>query len=131
MKIESYKSKLIRVQRIINIKMTKAYRTVSNEALCILTGMTPIAIKIEEAKQLYHITKGNTNQEANVDTNMGVKHWQHPADTITRILEEKDERSPIQIFTDGSRSEKGVGAGIAIFESGRHIKSLHCRLNKR
>jgi hypothetical protein len=32
---------LIRVQRLINIKMAKAYRTVSHEALCILTGMTP------------------------------------------------------------------------------------------
>ena len=127
MKIESYKSKLIRVQRILNTKMAKAYRTVSNEALCILTRMTLIAIKMEEATQLYQLTKGNTNKEAKVDTNMGLKHWQHPADTITRILEENDERSPIQIFTDGIKSEKGVCAGIAIFESGHHIKSLHCR----
>jgi len=44
MRLERYKSKLIRVQRLINIKIAKAYRTVSNEALCILTGMTPIAI---------------------------------------------------------------------------------------
>jgi len=58
MKIESYRSKLIRVQRIINIKMAKSYRTVSNEALCILTRMTPIAIKIEEATQLYQNHEG-------------------------------------------------------------------------
>ena len=45
MEKESYKSKLIRVQRLVNIKMAKAYRTVSHEALCILTGMTPIEIK--------------------------------------------------------------------------------------
>jgi len=47
----SYKSKLERVQRLINIKIAKAYRTVTNEALCILTGLTPIAIKIEEEAQ--------------------------------------------------------------------------------
>jgi hypothetical protein len=76
---ESYKSKLTRVQRLINIKMGKAYRTVSNEALFILTGMTPIAIKIQEAAQLYHLTKGNTSEEAQIDSNMGVKHWLHPA----------------------------------------------------
>jgi len=29
----SYKSKLVRVQRLINIKIAKAYRMVSNEAL--------------------------------------------------------------------------------------------------
>jgi hypothetical protein len=37
---ERYKTKLIRVQGLINIKIAKAYRTVSHEALCILTGMT-------------------------------------------------------------------------------------------
>ena len=131
MELESYKSKLIRVQRLINIKIAKAYRMVSNEALCMLTGMTPIAIKIEEAAQLYQLTKGNTNKEAQVDSHMGVKHWQHPAETITRILEDNDERSPIQIFTNGSKTEKRVGARIAIFESGHHTKSLQCRLNKR
>jgi len=62
---------------------------------------------------------------------MVVKHWQQPADTITKILERNDKRSPIQIFTDCSMSEKGVGAGIAIFESGHHIKSPHCRLKKK
>jgi hypothetical protein len=62
MEKESYKSKFIRVQRLINIKMAKAYRKVSREALCILTGMTPIEIKIEEAVQIYYTTRGNKRQ---------------------------------------------------------------------
>ena len=124
MKIESYESKLIRVKKIKNIKMTKAYRTVSNESFCLLTGVTHIAIK-KEITQLYQLRKGNTNKEANVDTNTGVKHWQYPTNRITIILEENKERSQIQIFTDGSWSEKGVGA------CGHHIKSLHCRFYKR
>jgi hypothetical protein len=32
---------------------------VSKEALCILTGLIPIDIKIAEASQFYHLTKGN------------------------------------------------------------------------
>jgi hypothetical protein len=36
-----YKLKLVRIQRLINIKIAKAYRTMLNEALCILTGLTP------------------------------------------------------------------------------------------
>jgi hypothetical protein len=44
--IASNKLKLIRIQTIINIKTAKAYRTLSNEALCALTGLTPITIKI-------------------------------------------------------------------------------------
>jgi hypothetical protein len=31
-----------RVQRLINIKIAKAFRSTSSEALCILTGLTPI-----------------------------------------------------------------------------------------
>ena len=57
--------------------MAKTYRTLSNEALCILAGMTYIAINIEETAQFYQLKKGNTYREAKVDTNMGVKHWQH------------------------------------------------------
>ena len=52
MTLKSYKDKIIRVQRIIKIKIPKAYRT-SNETLSVLTGTTPIAIKIEEMAELY------------------------------------------------------------------------------
>jgi ribonuclease HI len=37
----------------------------------------------------------------------------------------------IQIFADGSKSDQGVGAGIATYRSGSHIKDLQYRLNKR
>jgi hypothetical protein len=66
----SYKSKLVRVQRLINIKIAKAYRTVSNYTLCILTGLTPIAIKIQETSEFYQLTKGNRREEILVDHDM-------------------------------------------------------------
>jgi hypothetical protein len=52
----SYKSKLVRAQRLINIRTAKAYLTVSKKTLCVPTGLTPIAIKIEETLQLYQLT---------------------------------------------------------------------------
>jgi hypothetical protein len=125
----SYKSKLKRVQRLINIKIAKAYHTVSNEALRILTGLTPITIKIEEAAQFYQLTRGSTNEDAHINRDMGVKHWQHPAETITILTEDNEETNSIQTFTDERKTENGVGAGI--FESGHHTKSLKCRLNQR
>jgi len=42
LEITCYKAKLIRVQRLINIRIAKAYRTVSNEALCVITGLIQI-----------------------------------------------------------------------------------------
>ena len=55
----SYKIKLIRVQRLINIRIAKSFRTFSKEALCIINGLTPIDIKLEEVAQLYQITRRN------------------------------------------------------------------------
>jgi hypothetical protein len=45
------------VQRLMNIKTAKAYRTTSNEVLCILTGTTPIEIKVEETAKLNRIAR--------------------------------------------------------------------------
>jgi hypothetical protein len=74
----SYKLKITRVQRLINIRLARAYQTVLNEALCILTGLNPIDIKIEEAAQLYQLARGSIKEEAMFDQDMGVKHWLHP-----------------------------------------------------
>ena len=41
MQYEHNRQKYIRVQRLMNIRMAKMYRTTSSEASCILTGMTP------------------------------------------------------------------------------------------
>jgi hypothetical protein len=54
-----YKAKLIRIQRLINIRIAKAYRTVSSEALCVITGLIPINIKIKEAAKYYECIKGH------------------------------------------------------------------------
>ena len=40
-----YKAKILRIQRLINIRIAKAYRTVSNEALCIITELMPKTLK--------------------------------------------------------------------------------------
>jgi len=37
-------SKVKRIQRLVNIKIAKVYRTTSHEALCVLTGIPPILI---------------------------------------------------------------------------------------
>jgi hypothetical protein len=41
-----------RVWRLMNIKISKAFRTTSHVALCTLTGLTPIVIKVEEPAEI-------------------------------------------------------------------------------
>jgi len=126
-----YRTKLTRVQRLINIRIAKSYRTVSNEALCMITGLTPIDITIEETAQLFQITKGNMKEEVQFDHDTRTKHWLHPAISLTFLENCKDDDSTIQIYTDGSKNEQGIGAGVAIFITDKHTFSLQYRLNKR
>ena len=75
MEKEKYKNKITRVQRLINIKMAKTYRIVSNEALCVVTGMTPIHIKIEEAARLYQYTGGSITDKGQFDNDKAARFW--------------------------------------------------------
>jgi hypothetical protein len=53
MKYEHSTKKYIWVQRLIIIRMAKAYRTTSREAVSILTEITPINTKLEEVVKRY------------------------------------------------------------------------------
>jgi hypothetical protein len=70
-----------RVQRLMNIKIAKAYRTTSNEVLCILTGTTPIEIRAEKTAKLYRITRDRQNHQ--LDHEAELKDWTHPADSVS------------------------------------------------
>jgi len=114
-----------RLQRIINIRIAKAYRTTSNEALCTLTGLTPIAIKAEEEEKIFNIMRGSIQNE--IDKDEKSKDWLHPAEFI-RIIETPEDEG-IQIYTDGSKNENGVGAGVAIFDKGKIEEKLKYKLH--
>jgi len=116
-----------RTQRLINIKIAKAFRTTSNEASCTLTGLTPIVIKAEEAAKLYNIMRKSQVHE--IDHEVQPKAWLHSGDSV-RITEQQDEQA-IQIFTDGSKSEQGVGTGMAIFIQSNLVHQLIYTLHNR
>jgi uncharacterized CHY-type Zn-finger protein len=75
-------------------------------------GIIPINIKIEEAAKYYECMKGNGNL---IDQEMEVKHWTHPAYSVKIIEGQEDSKHTIHVYTDGSKSEHGVGSGVAIF----------------
>jgi hypothetical protein len=79
---------------------------------------------LEELAKLYQLTRGSRKEDATIDHDVGVKHWLHPAETTTILNDKNQDTSSIQIYTDGSKTEHGAGAGIAIFRSGIHSMSL-------
>ena len=110
------KDKYTRVQRLISLRIARAYRTISHEALCILTGLTPIYIKVEEVVTLYNTKTGRKNQKYQIDRVENPRNWLHPADTISINTEYDDRVQMWQIFMDGSKGEEGVGSGVAVFK---------------
>jgi hypothetical protein len=113
-KKECNKAIYVRVQRHITLRMAKAYCTISHEALCILTGITPINIKAEEIVTMYSTT-GRKNHEQQIDKAENPRNWLHPADIIS-VNDTKDvgKDQLWHIFTGGSKSEQGVGFGFAV-----------------
>ena len=60
-----------------------------------------------------------------------MKNWIHPAKHVK--LNEGHEKSPhhIHAYTDGSKSDSGIGSGIAIFSDNNLKPTLKYRLNGR
>ena len=83
-----------------------------NEALCVITGLIPINIKIDGTAKYYESVKGHLP-----DREMEVKHWTHPANTVEITDGQEDSKHNIHVYTDGSKSEHGVGSGIAKFKT--------------
>jgi len=106
MKDDYNRRKYIRVQRPINISIAKAYRTTSNEALCMLTATTPIIIKLEEIVKRYNTKKRRSNSLMELDHEVEYKYWPYPADTVTIQEVVSDEEATLQAFTDGSKQEQ-------------------------
>jgi hypothetical protein len=71
--------KLQRVQRLINIKIAKAYRTISYDASCLMAGVPPIAVVIAEKAQLYKSKHYMEGAAYEYDMRVPVTDWPHPA----------------------------------------------------
>jgi hypothetical protein len=104
----------------MNIKIAKAFRTTSSEALCILAGTTPIIIRTEEAIKQYIPRKGKEVLTQLIDLEVERKNWPYQADVVAFIEVKKYDDITIHIYTDGSKNEQRVGEGVAIF-SGKEL----------
>jgi ribonuclease HI len=104
-----------RTQRLINIKTAKAFRTISFEASCMMAGVQPLGIVIEENARMYEIKHNTGWYEHECDTPLPLKEWPHP----TRQLNIPETSASIlystKIYTDGSKIGGKVGAGVAIY----------------
>ena len=128
---EHNRRKYIRVQRLINISMAKAYRTTSSEALCMLATTTPIIIKLEEIVKRHNTKERKANCSMELDHEVEYKYWPHPADTVTIEEVVSDEEATIQTFTDRNKQEQGVGAGAVIIKGSELVANVQLKIDNR
>lgn len=122
-------NKLQRVQRIMNIKIAKAHRTLSFEASCVVAGVRPIGISIAESVKIYQATHESNEDPEDYDRPLQVRYWPHPADRIT-IGEVKNSFTyAVEIYTDGSKIQEKVGAAAAFYKQGTLIHTMKNRLH--
>ena len=120
-------AKIRRIQRITNLKICKGFRTISYEASCILAGMMPLVKTIEETAQLYNDTK----QLEEYDKPAELGTWLHPAEITGLTPTDKETKYEIEIYTDGSKTDKGVGSGIVIYRDGMILEKIKHKLGPR
>jgi ribonuclease HI len=124
--------KYVRVQRIISLRKAKAYRTIPHKVLCILTGITPIYIKVQEVATQYNITTGRSTQKYQIDKAENPRNWLHPANIVSfNDTKDEGEEDWWNNFTDGSKSEQGVGSGVAVFTGKVLTEQLKFKLDDR
>jgi len=120
-----YLKKLHSAQRLINIKIVKAYRTISFEASCVIAGVSPIGLVIDGKVQVYKRKHGLEYSDTVCDTPLPVHERSHPARQVTITERNEATTYPIEIYTDGSKDASTVGAGVAIYRSKKLI--MQCR----
>jgi hypothetical protein len=58
----------------------------------------PIDLKIEQAARIYQLTKGNDKEKTQLDKDMEVRYWQHPAEGSKSSTEKKKKKGTIHIY---------------------------------
>ena len=135
---------------MINTKIAKAYRTTSFEASCVMAGVPPMVLVIEEKASQYKIKHNpecdlsltvkewpNPTRKRNgritllADRETELKKWPNPADEVKTTEDQGYEQQTILIYTDGSKKEHGVGSGVATFVQHKLAVQLQFRLGIR
>jgi len=115
-------TKYKRIHRLINIKIAKAYRSISYDASCVIAGVRPIQITIEEKVQTY-MAKQFNNLE--YDAPLEVRYWRHPAELAIVHEVENGTMYTAEVYTEGSKIGDNFGAAGIMFVNGELAHQLN------
>ena len=114
----------IKKYRLIKIKIAKAYRTVSYDASCVIAGVRPIQITIQQKVQTYMATKINNLE---YDAPLEARYWRHPAELEIIHELENSILYTTEVYIDSTEIGDGGAAGI-ILVNGKLVHQLKFKL---
>ena len=123
-----YLQKLHSAQRLNNIKIAKAYRTISFEASCVIAGVQPIGLVIDRKVQVYKRKYGLGSTDIVCDMLLPVHEWPHPFLQATITETNEAITYPIEIYTDGGKDASTVGARVVIYLNKQMIMQYRYKL---
>jgi hypothetical protein len=92
-----------------------------------VAGTIPLQKSIQETINFYKTIHNLQGYEKPVE----VTYWPHPADIVNIQESDKEQEYPIEVYSDGSKSDKGVGFGVVLFRNGKIVKKLKYKLHNR
>ena len=111
----------------MNIKIAKAFRTLTYEASCVLAAVRPIRLAVEEKVRTYKATHNNIEYDAPLE----VRYWPHPAEIPLVRAPAEIPHNVINIFTDSSKIGGKVGAAAVIIKDNIVLHQSKYRLHER
>lgn len=121
------KVKLLQIQRHPLLSITKAYRTISTEAVQVLSGCLPLDLKANMEAESFRRIQGNIGAgEKNFEEKIRITPWQ-----VKRCgwQHYEGQRKETAIFTDGSKLGDRVGCALVLYEGDREILHKKYRLS--
>jgi ribonuclease HI len=125
---------LLRVQRLIAIRIVKAFRTVSTEAAIILAGIIPLNLRVEETADLFKIKKVdeytiNGINNSDLQRPLNFQNRFHPSKEP--IIMTNENNGNLNIYTDGSKLNGHVGCAFTIWDGNQELTFERKRLDNR
>ncbi|XP_067132763.1 uncharacterized protein [Centruroides vittatus] len=126
---------LLSAQRVALLRIAKAFRTTSTEALLVIAGEPPIDLLIRESAVKYMNRRGlpiNIGGTSWIGTEYELKpkasEMPRPYERQAIRIAEENERAMIEIYSDGSKIDGRVGAAYTVLERGHEISYGQYRL---
>jgi hypothetical protein len=133
------RQKLEGIQRLVNLRVCSAYRTVSSDALNVIANTMPIDLQLKQIAAEYYVKKQiklklmknyiNTNMDLGLIAKpINIFTLQHPS-IRTRIQLKVDQAEGIHVFTTGHKKADMVGSGFCVSKFGKITKKSEFKLS--